>query len=416
MGTSTSVKSNQVRIRDGSTSFLTGMDIPLVLTVFALIVLGLVILYSASMPVAFYSEEVTSPMSFVSRQALFAGVGLIFAFIISLIDYRILKKLIVPALFLTWAALFLVLIVGTVRHGATRTFFNGSVQPSEIAKVVIILYLAFWLKSKREALKRITIWALPIGVVLGGTLVLLYFEPDYSAILTLVGISGVLLFLADLDWKQIILIGIVACGFFFGIIRVTDTGNARWGQFVAGYMDPNDAISQVKRSIESIVDGGLFGVGIGQGTVKFTGLEVGQSDTIFTVVAEEMGLIGCIIVITLFIILLWRGMKIAIQSDDMTGRLIASGISIWITIEAFINIASLFNIVPVGGNTLPFFSLGGSSLVSVLMGIGFILSVSRVNKKQRISERSPFSAVVDMRWRDGRRSVSRSRRSASSRK
>ena len=234
--------------------------------------------------------------------------------------------------------------------------------------------------------------------------------------LTLVGISGVLLFLADLDWKQIILIGVVAFMSFYGIIRVTDTGNARWGQFVAGYMDPNDAISQVKRSIESIVDGGLFGVGIGQGTVKFTGLEVGQSDTIFTVVAEEMGLIGSILVIALFLFLLWRGMKIAIQSQDMTGRLIAAGVSIWITIEAFINIASLFNIVPVGGNTLPFFSLGGSSLVSVLIGIGFILSVSRVNNKQKISEGRPFSAVVDMRWRDRRGSVSRSRRSSGSRK
>ena len=416
MGTTTSVTKNQVRLRSGSNAILTGMDMPLVLSVLALIVLGLVILYSASMPVAFYGEEGTTPMSFVSRQAMFAGVGLVAAFIISLIDYRTLKKLVVPALFVTWIMLFLVLVVGTVRHGATRTFFNGSVQPSEISKVVIILYLAFWLKSKREELKHITIWALPIGIVLGVSLVLLYFEPDYSAILTLVGISGVLLFLADLDWKQIILIGMVAFMSFFGIIRVTDTGNARWGQFVAGYMDPNDAISQVKRSIESIVDGGLFGVGIGQGTVKFTGLEVGQSDTIFTVVAEEMGLIGSIIVIALFLFLLWRGMKIAIQSQDMTGRLIAAGVSIWITIEAFINIASLFNIVPVGGNTLPFFSLGGSSLVSVLIGIGFILSVSRVNNKQKISEGRPFSAVVDMRWRDRRGSVSRSRRSSGSRK
>ena len=183
MGTTTSVTKNQVRMRSGSNAILTGMDMPLVLTVFALIVLGLVILYSASMPVAFYGEEGTTPMSFVSRQAMFAGVGLVAAFIISLIDYRVLKKFVVPALFVTWIMLFLVLVVGTVRHGATRTFFNGSVQPSEIAKVVIILYLAFWLKSKREELKHITIWALPIGIVLGVSLVLLYFEPDYSAIL-----------------------------------------------------------------------------------------------------------------------------------------------------------------------------------------------------------------------------------------
>ncbi|NTW43831.1 MAG: FtsW/RodA/SpoVE family cell cycle protein, partial [Anaerolineaceae bacterium] len=175
-------------------------------------------------------------------------------------------------------------------------------------------------------------------------------------------------------------------------------------------------ISQVKRSIESLVDGGLFGVGIGQGTVKFTGLEVGQSDTIFTVVAEEMGLLGCMLVIGLFLLLFLRGLKIAIQSNDLAGRLIASGISIWIITEAFLNIASLFNIVPVGGNTLPFFSLGGSSLVSILTGIGFLLSVSRMNYRDKYSERNPFNAVVDLRWRDRRRSVSGARGTASNRR
>ncbi len=395
---------------------LSGLDIPVLLIVGALLALGLVILYSASMPVAFYTSAEVTPMSYVARQAGFALIGLVFAFIISFIDYRKLQKLMMPALFATWGLLGLVLIVGTVRHGATRTFFNGSVQPSEIAKVVLILYLAFWLKTKQENLKKITFWALPIGFVIGLTLFLLYLEPDYSAILTLIAISGVMLFLADLDWKQIILIFLVSILFFVGIIKATNTGSVRWGQFMAGYKDPYDAISQVKRSIESVVDGGFFGVGVGQGTVKFTGLEVGQSDTIFTVVAEEMGLLGCMLVIGLFLLLFLKGLKIAIQSTDMTGRLIAGGISIWIITEAFLNIASLINIVPVGGNTLPFFSLGGSSLVSILIGIGFLLSVSRVNYKEIHSERNPFNAVVDLRWRDRRRSVSGARRSASSRR
>jgi cell division protein FtsW len=226
-------------------------------------------------------------------------------------------------------------------------------------------------------------------------------------------ISSVILFLANLDWKQIILIGLVAALSFFIIIRVTTTGSTRWGQFITGYNDPNQALTQVKRSIESVVNGGFFGVGIGQGTVKFTGLEVGQSDTIFTVIAEEAGMVGSIGVLILYLLLLWRGLKIALESEDMAGRLIAGGISSWIVLEAFINIASLFNIVPIGGNTLPFFSLGGSSLVSILTGIGFVLSVGRVNQIKKIQERSPFSAVVDLRWRDRRRSVPRSSRPAS---
>jgi len=413
MRSSTAINTKPIQNRKRMDALLSGLDIPVLLIVGALLALGLVILYSASMPVAFYSSAQVSPMSYVARQAGFAAMGLIFAFFISFIDYRKLQKLMMPALFGTWILLGLVLVIGTVRHGATRTFFNGSVQPSEIAKVVLILYLSFWLKTKQENLKKITFWALPIGFVIGLTLFLLYLEPDYSAILTLIAISGVMLFLADLDWKQIILIFMVSILSFVGIIKATNTGSVRWSQFMAGYKDPYDAISQVKRSIESVVNGGFFGVGVGQGTVKFTGLEVGQSDTIFTVVAEEMGLLGCMLVIGLFLLLFLKGLKIAIQSSDMTGRLIAGGISIWIITEAFLNIASLVNIVPVGGNTLPFFSLGGSSLVSILVGIGLLLSVARINHKEIHSERNPFNAVVDLRWRDRRRGVSRARRSSS---
>lgn len=413
MGTSTPMINQKQNNQNPKIPFWKTIDIPLVLIVLVLYVFGLVILYSASMPIAYYSGTNTSPWDFVSRQALFGLIGLAGAFFIAWIDYRVWKRFMLVALFGTWAVLILVLLVGSFRHGSTRTFFDGSVQPSELAKVLIMLYLAFWIKSKQENLKKLTFWVIPLGFILGVTAVLLVLEPDYSAVLTLVMISSVILFLANLDWKQIVLIGIFAVLSFFLVIRISTTGSIRWGQFVSGYQDPQQALTQVKRSIESVVNGGVFGVGIGQGTVKFTGLEVGQSDTIFTVIAEEMGLLGCLFVLILFLLLLWRGFKIAIESEDMAGRLIAAGISSWIVLEAFINIASLFNIVPIGGNTLPFFSLGGSSLVSILTGVGFILSVGRVNQIKKIQERSPFSAIVDLRWRDRRRSLPRARRPAS---
>ncbi|PKO10872.1 MAG: hypothetical protein CVU40_04265 [Chloroflexi bacterium HGW-Chloroflexi-2] len=413
MGPKSPIKSKSSSQPDLKIPFLKTIDFPLVLIVFALYLFGLVVLYSASMPMAYYASTPTSPWDYVSRQALFGLIGLAGAFFIAWIDYRVWKKFMLPALLATWIVLFLVLIVGSFRHGSTRTFFDGSVQPSELSKVLIILYLSFWIKSRQENLKKLTFWVIPIGFIIGGTAVLLALEPDFSAVLTLVMISSVILFLANLDWKQIILIGLVAALSFFVIIRVTTTGSTRWGQFITGYNDPNQALTQVKRSIESVVNGGFFGVGIGQGTVKFTGLEVGQSDTIFTVIAEEAGLLGSIGVLVLYLLLLWRGFKIALESEDMAGRLIAGGISSWIVLEAFINIASLFNIVPIGGNTLPFFSLGGSSLVSILTGIGFVLSVGRVNQIKQIQERSSYSAVVDLRWRDRRRSVPRTRRPAS---
>jgi cell division protein FtsW len=413
MGPKSPIKSKSSSQPDLKIPFLKTIDFPLVLIVFALYLFGLVVLYSASMPMAYYASTPTSPWDYVSRQALFGLIGLAGAIFIAWIDYRVWKKFMLPALLATWIVLFLVLIVGSFRHGSTRTFFDGSVQPSELSKVLIILYLSFWIKSRQENLKKLTFWVIPIGFIIGGTAVLLALEPDFSAVLTLVMISSVILFLANLDWKQIILIGLVAALSFFVIIRVTTTGSTRWGQFITGYNDPNQALTQVKRSIESVVNGGFFGVGIGQGTVKFTGLEVGQSDTIFTVIAEEAGLLGSIGVLVLYLLLLWRGFKIALESEDMAGRLIAGGISSWIVLEAFINIASLFNIVPIGGNTLPFFSLGGSSLVSILTGIGFVLSVGRVNQIKQIQERSSYSAVVDLRWRDRRRSVPRTRRPAS---
>ncbi|MDX9850234.1 MAG: FtsW/RodA/SpoVE family cell cycle protein [Anaerolineaceae bacterium] len=413
MGSTTPIKINKSTQPAIKIPFLKTIDFPLVLIVLALYLFGLVILYSASMPMAYYASEPTTPWNYVSRQAIFGLTGLAGAFFIAWIDYRVWKKFMLPALLATWAVLFLVLIVGSFKHGSTRTFFDGSVQPSEISKVLIILYLSFWIKEKQESLKKFTFWVVPIGFIIGGTGVLLALEPDFSAVLTLVMISGIILFLSNLDWKQIVLIGCVAVLTFFIIIRVTSTGSTRWGQFITGYNDPHQALTQVKRSIESVVNGGFFGVGIGQGTVKFTGLEVGQSDTIFTVIAEELGLMGSIVVIILFLLLLWRGFKISLESENLAGRLIAGGISSWIVLEAFINVASLFNIVPIGGNTLPFFSLGGSSLVSILTGIGFILSVGRVNQIKKIQERSSYSAVVDLRWRDRRRSVPRTRRPAS---
>ena len=413
MGSTTPIKINKSTQPAIKIPFLKTIDFPLVLIVLALYLFGLVILYSASMPMAYYASEPTTPWYYVSRQAIFGLTGLAGAFFIAWIDYRVWKKFMLPALLATWAVLFLVLVVGSFKHGSTRTFFDGSVQPSEISKVLIILYLSFWIKGKQESLKKITFWVVPIGFIIGGTGVLLALEPDFSAVLTLVMISGIILFLSNLDWKQIVLIGCVAVLTFFVIIRVTSTGSTRWGQFITGYNDPHQALTQVKRSIESVVNGGFFGVGIGQGTVKFTGLEVGQSDTIFTVIAEELGLLGSIGVLLLFLLLLWRGFKISMESENLAGRLIAGGITSWIVLEAFINVASLFNIVPIGGNTLPFFSLGGSSLVSILTGIGFILSVGRVNQIKKIQERSSYSAVVDLRWRDRRRSVPRTRRPAS---
>ncbi|TLN01959.1 putative lipid II flippase FtsW, partial [bacterium] len=168
--------------------------------------------------------------------------------------------------------------------------------------------------------------------------------------------------------------------------------------------------------LESVVRGGVFGVGIGRGATKFTGLPVAHTDSIFAVIAEETGLLGAAGVIILFMIVLWRGLTIAKRAPDLLGKLLASGCTLWIVLEATINMAVMVNLLPFAGNALPFISAGGSSLTMCLAAIGLIMSVARVSNRESTSQQGrPFSAVVDMRRRNGRRSVSSPRRTANSR-
>ncbi len=165
--------------------------------------------------------------------------------------------------------------------------------------------------------------------------------------------------------------------------------------------------------MEAVVRGGLFGVGIGKGTTKFTGLPVPWTDSIFAVIAEETGLIGAVLVIALYLVLLWRGLKIAQRAPDGLGFLLASGVTIWITLEALINIGVMVNIIPFAGNALPLMSAGGSSMTMTLAGIGILINVSRTNgRRSSTKEGRTFGAVIDLRRRDWRRSVPRNRRSA----
>ncbi len=181
-------------------------------------------------------------------------------------------------------------------------------------------------------------------------------------------------------------------------------------------MSLQDASDHVRRSLEAVVRGGIFGVGIGKGSTKYLGLPVPWTDSIFAVITEEAGLLGGVFVIGLFMVLAWRGFKIAKNAPDFLGRLIAGGITVWILFEALINIGVMVNVFPFAGNALPLISYGGSSMVTTLTGIGILMNVgmhSMPGKKQ--AEEFGAHAVVDLRRRDRRRSVSRPNSSAGTR-
>jgi cell division protein FtsW len=186
--------------------------------------------------------------------------------------------------------------------------------------------------------------------------------------------------------------------------------------FLAGLQDPIKSSEHIRRSLEAIVNGGLFGVGIGKGVAKVTGLPVAWTDSIFAVIAEEMGVTGAIFVILLYVLFLWRGLKIAQKAPDMLGKLLAGGITFWIIWEALINMGVMVSIFPFAGNALPLVSSGGSSLISILIGVGILINISHMSNKPLIQkEGRSTGAVVNLRRRDGRRRVSRTGRLAGNR-
>ncbi len=389
------------------------VDVPLLLIVITLIVFGLVMVFSASTDFSFMVLDEAPTYMFV-HQVLYVGLGLVVAAVLSLIDYHFYRRLVVPMLLITFAALLAVIVFRSPSNTTIRTLVGGSVQPSELAKVVIIIYLSFWLYSKREVINDISFGLIPLGVILGITGGLIWKQPDLSATATIFILGGVLFFLAGGAWKQILMLFILGLIVGWAMVTLTTTGKDRWVAWITGLQDMTKSSDQVMRTLELIIKGGWFGVGIGLGDVKGTGLPLAPSDSIFSVVAEETGLVGSTFLVGLFCLFLWRGLRIARRAPDQLGSLLAAGLSIWIILEAMMNMMVIAGLFPVSGNALPFISYGGSTMVVTLAAVGIIMNVARQATEIESTEGRSFSAVVDLRRWDRRRGVSRSRRSPGS--
>lgn len=386
-------------------------DLLMLLTVFTLIVFGLLMVYSASYDYSFrwYGD----PNTIITRQLMWLGLGLVIMVILAFIDYHILGKMAVPVIIATIFLLVAVLFANEVLNGASRTLYRGSIQPSELAKLVTVLYLAVWLNARRQQLSDVTFGLLPLAGILGILGGLIVVQPDLSAVVTILALGGFLFFLAGGDLKQIALLLFLA--FFMGwlVVQFHPTGSERIADYLAGLKDPTEGSYHVKRSLEAFINGGWFGVGIGRATTKVTGLPVPPTDSIFAIVGEETGVIGAMTLVGLYGMLLWRGFTIAKRAPDEMGALLAAGLSTWICLEAFINMSVLVSLLPFAGNALPFISAGGSNLVSSLAAVGILLNISRVSLRKKEEKGKLFDAVVDMRRWDRWRSESGTRRPTS---
>jgi len=268
------------------------------------------------------------------------------------------------------------------------------------------------LYAKRQHLHDLSFGLIPLGVILGIVGGLIYQQPDLSAAATVFLLGGLLFFLAGGDLKQIGVLLLVALFAAWLVASVSVTGRERVGDFLAGIKDPLQASYHVRRSFEAIVHGGWFGVGLGQSRAKLTGLPVPPTDSVFAVVAEELGLFGAIALVGMYGILVWRGLVIARRAPDMLGTLLASGLAIWIGMEALINMTVMVGLLPFAGNALPFISAGGSNLVVILAALGIIFNISRQTGEGTISDEEwrSYGAVVDLRWWNRRRGIPRARR------
>ena len=384
-------------------------DVPLILVTCTILIFGLLMLFSASSDI---SLTVFGNATYIfRRQLVWLAIGGFAALALTYFDYHKFRRLLLPMLLTLWISLVAVLIIKDIRFNAARTILGGSIQPSELAKLVIIIYLCFWLYIRQDKLNDINVGLIPMGLLLGFTGGLIWLQPDLSAGATIL-ILGVMLFiLAGGDWRQILLITIVGGLVGLVMVKVIHTGEARINSYIDGLKDPIQASYQVRRSLEAVVRGGLFGVGIGQGTVKLTGLPVPHMDSIYAIIVEETGMLGASFVMGMYGLFLWRGLAIAKRAQDQLGSLLAGGMTIWIVMEAVINMAVIIGLFPVTGNVLPLISYGGSNMVTTLAGIGIILSVARNTTIKQIEKGDSLGAVVNLRRRDRRRRVSRPRRS-----
>lgn len=355
------------------------MDTVLATVVLVLTVFGVVMVYSAG------SER--SMLLFGSPHALFlnqlsrAVVGLLLMGLTATLPYRIWRPLALPALVTALLLLAMIFIggLGESSHGAVRWLRIGPVrfQPSEVAKFALVLFIAAWANQRRERMSRFGSGILvPLGAA-GLLALLIFLQPDFSTSALLIAIALLLIFLAGA--KPLHLAALVGPLLAVGLlaVRLSPYKWARVQAYLSPHADPNNASYQMLQSWIGLGRGGLFGVGLGESRQKLFFLPDAHTDFIYSVVGEEWGLAGTLALLVLFLVLIVRGLRIAVRCRDTFGGLMAAGITIAVGVYALVNMAITAGLLPTTGLPLPFISYGGTSLMLTLAAMGIVLNVSR---------------------------------------
>lgn len=335
--------------------------------------------YSAS---AIVAQKFNDPYFFAKRQLIFAILGITSMYIMMNIDYWVWKKWAKPGFFLSLGLLVLVLVIGIEVNGSKSWLGIGAfgIQPGEFAKLGVVAFLAKWLSDNQKQIVQFRKGLAPaLGIPLA-CFALIMLQPDLGTGTVLMGTAIVMIFAAGARISHFVGLGMIGVAGFIGLVISAPYRIKRITSFIDPWTDPLGAGYQIIQSLYAIGPGGLLGLGLGQSRQKHLYLPEPYNDFIFSIIAEELGFIGGTLVLLLFLLLLWRGMRTAITAPDLFGSLLALGIIGMIAIQVIINIGVVTGMFPVTGITLPFLSYGGSSLTLILTGVGVLLNISRFSR------------------------------------
>lgn len=360
-------------------------DYVLIIIIFALVIFGLIMLASASSVISY--EKFGENYYYFRHQLIFGVLlGLIAFTVTSRIDYRIYQKLAVPALLITLALLVMVFIPGLgLEHGGARRWIHlgpYTMQPTEIVKLTFLLYLATWLEKRGKGVKDWKYGFLPFITILGIIGLLIMLQPDLGTFFLIVLIAAVVYFVAGASWTHLLAMGIGGIALFWALVKMAPYRMARFTVFLNPQLDPSGIGYQINQALLAIGSGGLFGRGLGKSIQKFQYLPEAAGDSIFAIIAEELGFLRILFLIGLFAFFVYLGFRIARQAPDGFGKLVACGITGWLGLQAFINIAAMVNLIPLTGIPLPFISYGGTALMISLTAVGILVNISRYTREK----------------------------------
>ena len=357
------------------------LDLPFLCILLLLLSLGLLMLFSAGYAVALYRRG--DAYTYIRPQLLFAALGLAAMYAASLVDYHIWHKLAWPIMGLSLLLLVIVLFMPEY-NGCKRWIVLpglGTLQPSEIAKFAVVLVFSHIISLNHDRMQGFAAGVLPFGILLGLVAVLMLLEPHLSGTLLILSIGAVLMFVGGTGLRWFALAGGLGVGAVFAAVlalpQLVPYAADRLSSWRDPFADPLGEGHQTIQSLYAIASGGVAGLGLGNSRQKYLYVPEPQNDFIFSILCEELGFVGAALVIFLFLLLLLRGITLAVRARDKFGALLVVGFVVQVVLQAILNIAVVTNLIPVTGISLPFFSYGGTALMIQLLEMGIVLSVSR---------------------------------------